>query len=214
MAFISRSFLPAWCPGPRDNDASCVLRVSTGDQALLLTGDIEAGVEQALVMADAAGLGSSVVVAAHHGSRSSSSAGFIEAVAPRYVLFSAGAHNRWGFPRVEVEQRWCDGGAVPLNTAVEGAIGFRFTPSSLQGPFLHARRHRRYWQWQIRTTSSNLGRLGTCSENRREYIHGRSRHPASRGTRTSLYIVGSASASLPPKFSDQVPTPLFKNLQF
>ena len=140
---------PGLVPGAEGNDASCVLRVSTGDQALLLTGDIEAGVEQALVKVDAAGLGSSVVVAAHHGSRSSSSAGFIEAVAPRYVLFSAGVHNRWGFPRVEVEQRWCDGGAVPLNTAVEGAIGFRFTPSSLQGPFLHARRHRRYWQWQM-----------------------------------------------------------------
>ena len=147
---------PGPLPGPEGNDASCVLRIATGNQALLLTGDIEAGVEQALVESDAAGLRSSVVVAAHHGSSSSSSAGFVNAVSPRYVLFSAGAHNRWGFPRSGVQQRWCDAGAVPLNTAVEGAIGFRFTPSSLEGPFLHARSHRRYWQWQM-GTSKNSG---------------------------------------------------------
>ncbi len=57
------------------------------------------------------------------------------------------------------------------------------------------------WKVQLflskcRATSSNLGAAGACSENHREYIH-----------------VGSASASLPPKFSDQAPAPLFNSLR-
>lgn len=140
-------------PGIRDglegNDASCVLRVSTGDQALLLTGDIGAGMEEKLVVRERERLKSTVVVAAHHGSSSSSTSTFIDTVAARYVLFSAGVHNRWGFPRAEVQRRWCEAGVLPLNTAVEGSIGFRFTPVGVQGPFLHAESDRRYWQWQM-----------------------------------------------------------------
>ena len=58
------------------------------------------------------------------------------------------------------------------------------------------RRQYRAGQAMSRVPSSKLGRVGASSENRREYIH-----------------VGSASASLPPKFSDQAPAPLFNDLQ-
>jgi len=81
---------PGPLPGSEGNDASCVLRIATGNQALLLTGDIEAGVEQALVEYDAAALRSSVVVAAHHGSRSSSSAAFVKAVSSGLLAVADG----------------------------------------------------------------------------------------------------------------------------
>ena len=131
------------------NNSSCVLRVSTGDRVLLITGDIEAAVERQLLASRRRQLASSVVVASHHGSNSSSIRPFIEATRPRYVLFSAGADNRWGFPRQEVMERWCKGGAVPLTTATEGGIRFRFGPTSLSEPRPHGRFHRRYWQWQM-----------------------------------------------------------------
>lgn len=134
---------------PDGNNSSCVLRISTGEKALLLTGDIEGRVERQLVEKQNRYLASAVVVAPHHGSNSSSTGPFIEVTEPRYVLFSAGAGNRWGFPRQEVLGRWCKGGALPLSTAAEGSIRFRFGPSSLSGPRLHGRRHKRYWQWQM-----------------------------------------------------------------
>ncbi len=104
-----------------DNDGSCVLRVEASRASLLLPGDIERGREQHLVQR---GLlpQVDVVIAPHHGSRSSSSPPFVTATRPRILVFSAGHLNRWGFPAPAVVRRWAQSGACLLNTADSGAI--------------------------------------------------------------------------------------------
>jgi competence protein ComEC len=102
-----------------DNDGSCVLRVETARASLLLTGDIERSRERRLAgTLEPAGL----VLAPHHGSRSSSSEELVAALRPVFVAFSAGHGNRWGFPAPEVVRRWRASGACLLDTAAAGAL--------------------------------------------------------------------------------------------
>ena len=91
-------------------------------------------------------LRSLVLVAGHHGSRTSTSAGFLNTVAPEYVLFSAGYRNRYGFPQPEVLARVESLGAVSLDTMGDGAIEFQFfRDGPPTAPRLHRHEQRRYW---------------------------------------------------------------------
>jgi len=127
------------------NDASCVLKVSAGGDSALITGDIERKGEDWLLAFAPDKLQSQIVVAAHHGSASSSGEGFVHAVRPRYVLFATGRANRWGFPREEVVNRWQAVGAAALNTAMEGAIEFHLGAGRAADPVLWHPFSRRYW---------------------------------------------------------------------
>ncbi len=106
------------------NDASCVLHVATGGASVLLTGDIEAGVESELV-AGGADLSADVLLAPHHGSDSSSTEPFLRAVAPDWIWFSAGYVNRFGFPSAPVLDRVRALGIATANTASDGAVSLR-----------------------------------------------------------------------------------------
>lgn len=106
------------------NDASCVILVAAGDARLLLTGDIESGVEQTLLSSGLPGNVDAVFVP-HHGSDTSSSIGLTSALAADVALVSAGYRNRWGLPRPDVVGRWQAAGAAILVTAQEGAVGLR-----------------------------------------------------------------------------------------
>ena len=86
------------------NNNSVVVRLVYGNVAVLLTGDIEAVVEQQLVR-DGAMLASIVLKAAHHGSCTSTTQGFLEAVDPEVVVISVGANNDFGQPCEEVLER-------------------------------------------------------------------------------------------------------------
>ncbi len=110
------------------NDASCVLRVSAGPYALLLTGDVEAAAERALIQSRAP-LGADVVIVPHHGSLTSSSAPFVDSVRPGVAIVSAAHANRWGFPKPGVVDRWRTAGADVINTADSGAVFFRICAS-------------------------------------------------------------------------------------
>jgi competence protein ComEC len=132
--------------GLKGNDASCVLRVSSRGQSVLLTGDIEKAGEHWLVAHAGDRLPSDLVVAAHHGSSSSSSREFVQAVRAKQVLYSAGKRNRWGFPRPEVVARWRDTGAGEANTADQGSLESLLGGAEEESvPALPARR-KRYWQ--------------------------------------------------------------------
>lgn len=110
------------------NDASCVLQVSgTGGNALLV-GDLMRDGERRLVQRDLAHLSSDVLVVPHHGSRTSSSAEFVEAVAPHFALVPVGYRNRWGFPNQEVLQRYRQAGASVLDTVSSGTVEMRLWP--------------------------------------------------------------------------------------
>ena len=127
------------------NDASCVLRVSTPTASVLLTGDIERRVEQQLVTT-AATLRSDIVVAPHHGSRSSSSEAFVAATNANVVIFANGWANRYGFPATEIEQRWRSAGATPISTATAGSVSFTIRPDAGIGePQCRRVHNRRFW---------------------------------------------------------------------
>ena len=114
-------------PGDADNATSCVLRIATGKAHVLLTGDIEAAAELALLARGGPGV-VDLVLAPHHGSRSSSTEAFVQATQPRYVVFSTGHLNRWHFPSAVVMRRWQDTGACLLDTAEHGSLKFDASP--------------------------------------------------------------------------------------
>ncbi|MGH8453796.1 MAG: ComEC/Rec2 family competence protein, partial [Nevskiales bacterium] len=111
------------------NEGSCVLRVSAGAHALLLTGDIEAAAEAHLLETSPEKLVADVIVVPHHGSRSSSTSDFVAAVNPRYALVPAGWANRWGFPKAEVRERYEASGAQVETTGTHGALQLRMSPA-------------------------------------------------------------------------------------
>ena len=128
----------------RPNDNSCVLRISTGNEHILLTGDIEKRAEQRLLSVHADQLPASLLVAPHHGSSSSSDVGFIAAVLPDYAVFTSGYLNRFGHPKQEIRQRYIDSGATLLRSDQDGAI---LAKMNAQGLTVERYRetHRRYW---------------------------------------------------------------------
>ena len=83
------------------HDMNIVVRAEYGDFSVLLTGDAEAEIEHQLIAAGAE-LGSTVLKLGHHGSRTSSSAAFLQAVSPEVVVYQAGIDNRYGHPHPEV----------------------------------------------------------------------------------------------------------------
>ncbi len=102
------------------NDRSCVLRVVGASTSLLLTGDIEAAGEQWLRRH--ADLTADVVLMGHHGSATSSTAGFVEATGAHHALASVGFLNRWEHPRPAVVSRWQGAGATVWRTDRHGAL--------------------------------------------------------------------------------------------
>ena len=91
--------------GNKSNAMSCVLRIANGTHSALLAGDIEQPQEAALVDAGA-NLKVDVLLVPHHGSKTSSSAAFLDAVQPQIALVQAGYRNRFGHPAPGVMDRY------------------------------------------------------------------------------------------------------------
>lgn len=128
----------------RRNDLSCVLQVRGHHGGILLPGDIEARAEKKLVEQFGDALRSEILVAPHHGSKTSSTARFIEAVAPRHVLFPVGYRNRYRHPHADVVRRYAGHGAALHDSPSAGALEFRLGAGGLTVAAYRAR-HRRYW---------------------------------------------------------------------
>lgn len=92
----------------KSNAMSCVLRVSNGTHSVLLTGDIERPQEEQLVANATDLLASDLLLVPHHGSKSSSSAAFLDAVRPRFALIQSGYRNRYGHPAQSVVERFAE----------------------------------------------------------------------------------------------------------
>lgn len=118
--------------GKNNNNNSCVIKASDGHNSLLLTGDISKVVEQKMINRalqtsqyhDSENLQADILIAPHHGSKTSSSITFIEQVDPSWVVFSAGYKNRWNFPILEVVERYQQQGIKHLSTSNTGFIRF------------------------------------------------------------------------------------------
>jgi competence protein ComEC len=105
------------------NNASCVLRIDTeGGQSALLTGDIERPAEQVLLAGQRDRLPADVLVVPHHGSKTSSSRAFIDAIHPEIALFPSGYRNRYGFPKPVILDRYAEIRATVDQTGLSGAI--------------------------------------------------------------------------------------------
>jgi competence protein ComEC len=129
----------------RDNELGCVLRIETGEQSILLAADIESGAEQRLLAMHHGKLPATVLVAPHHGSKSSSSEAFVAAVHPAYVVFTNGYRNRFGHPDEAVVARYRAAGSTTLRSDEEGAV--TITLSAAGSALESQRRSRaRYWQ--------------------------------------------------------------------
>lgn len=109
----------------RGNDGSLVLQIRYAGRVILLPGDIERGGEGELIEVWGDALRADVLKAPHHGSRTSSSAPFLDAVRPRWVVVPAGYRNRFGMPHPEVLARYRARGAKVYRTDCEGAIVVR-----------------------------------------------------------------------------------------
>lgn len=123
----------------KGNNLSCVLLVSVAGHHLLLPGDIEAEIERDLVVSAKAYFPIEVLVAPHHGSRTSSSRAFIAATQPKIVVFSTGYLNRYHFPAKNVQKRYQIEGILAYNTADNGAISFSFNEQGEISPVTTAR---------------------------------------------------------------------------
>ena len=108
-----------------NNNNSCVLRISDGYRSLLLTGDIEKKQEKILLRKQNGKLQNDIIFAPHHGSKHSSSQAFINAVSPKWVVFSAGFMNHWGFPAKEVKLRYQKQDVKMINTGLSGFVRFK-----------------------------------------------------------------------------------------
>lgn len=104
-----------------DNAASVVLRVVAGDCRILLTGDIDAATEAALLAAGVP-VDATALKVSHHGSGGASSARFLAAVAPQVAVISVGADNRFGHPAAATLKRLEVQGARVLRTDQDGTI--------------------------------------------------------------------------------------------
>ncbi|MDO6427889.1 DNA internalization-related competence protein ComEC/Rec2 [Thalassotalea sp. 1_MG-2023] len=114
------------------NDDSCVVRISDDKFSVLLTGDISKKVELALVDNYGEKLNSDVLVAPHHGSKTSSSKSFIQAVSPNEVIFSAGFLNRWNMPHQDVVNRYHQVNIKTYTTATDGRVRVIVGPEGYQ----------------------------------------------------------------------------------
>ena len=127
-------------PSSRRNNMSCVLRVEAAGRAMLLTGDIERQVEVQLLDRP---VRAEDLLVPHHGSRSSSSAEFIAAVAPRWAVVPAGYRSRFGHPHAEVLERYHAAGVQVVRTDRDGAVSV-FLKEDVLVTTERARRSR-YW---------------------------------------------------------------------
>ncbi len=129
----------------QDNNSSCLLQIGRTKQRILLTGDIEAFAEQSVTGRYGSALESAILTAPHHGSKTSSTPGFLTAVNPKYALFSLGYFNRFHFPAPKVVERYRASGVRQWYTAQDGAVMVKM-PADGPPVFLSANPHRYFWQ--------------------------------------------------------------------
>ncbi len=116
---------PGGSPGEAsdENNRSLALRLTFGRASFLFAGDIGREAEKAILRA-VPDVRARVLKVPHHGSDTSSSSEFLEAVGPEYAVITAGEGNRYGFPRPEVLERLASAGVRVLRTDLDGAVVF------------------------------------------------------------------------------------------
>ncbi len=120
--FIEKKEIETW---RNLNNNSLVLKISFGATSFLFPGDIKAQAEYELVSTVGNKLKSTVLLAPHHGSKTSNTKMFLEKVTPEVVVISSRYKSRFGFPHPLVLKRYQDMGCRVLETARNGAVSMR-----------------------------------------------------------------------------------------
>ncbi len=131
--------------GARPNALSCVLRIANSGRSALLVGDIEA-LQEARLVASGRNLKADVLLMPHHGSKTSSTPEFLDAVRPQVALAQAGYRNRFGHPAPAVLERYRERGIRVVDSPRCGAATW-----STASPDVICQREvaKRYWHHQV-----------------------------------------------------------------
>ena len=136
----------------KPNAVSCVLRVQDAQgRSALLTGDIEAPQEAALLQRQGNALASTVLIVPHHGSRTSSTAAFLDAVQPEKAVVQAGYRSRFGHPAPDVLARYADRRIDVVRTDQCGAWLWHDGAAACTRDV-----RRRYWHWTAPVGGANV----------------------------------------------------------
>lgn len=127
------------------NNGGCVLRIESGAYAALLPADIEKKAEQRLVRDKLNSLQADVLLAPHHGSRSSSTEEFVEAVQPRWVIHSAAWHSQFRHPTPSVVARYARAGAQQVVTGLRGAVSLHIDEHGITAPQFAREQQMHFW---------------------------------------------------------------------
>ncbi|MDY1036572.1 ComEC family protein [Lelliottia sp. CFBP8978] len=129
------TFTAHWPPREyqaQGNNRSCVVKVDDGQHSVLLTGDIEAKAEQAMLSHHWQFLTSTLIQVPHHGSNTSSSLALIQRVEGKIALASAARYNAWRFPSAKVVKRYRKEGYSWFDTPRYGQISVSFSSHGWQ----------------------------------------------------------------------------------
>ena len=129
-----------------DNNRSCVLKITSEYGTILLTGDIEKEAEAVLLATNLDALDSDILVAPHHGSKTSSTPSFIQAVNPTTTIFTVGYLNRFKHPKPVIVDRYIDNASDIIRSDYAGAIQLGFIKAKQINIAEWRKIKRRYWQ--------------------------------------------------------------------
>ncbi len=130
----------------KDNNRGCVLRIATRHSVALIPADIEARAEAQLLASAPEKLRAQVLIAPHHGSKTSSTQAFVNAVDPRIVIYPIGYRNRFRHPHSDVEERYLRQGSHVYRTDRDGALTLHFGARDAIRVTPHRATYKRYWQ--------------------------------------------------------------------
>ena len=131
--------------GISNNNRSCVLQIQYKDQTIILPGDIEAEVERQLQKDKKIAQPITLLVAPHHGSKTSSTPSFVRTLKPEHVVFSTGYKHHFGHPAAAVVARYQREKSALWNTSEHGAIEFTWDKQGYLHIMSTRRVKKRYW---------------------------------------------------------------------
>jgi competence protein ComEC len=144
----------------KNNDRGCVLKITAPGGRVLVPADIERRSEEAL-LARGADLGADVLLAGHHGSKTSSTDAFVERVHPQAVVFAVGYRNRFGHPHRDVVTRYQAIDARLFRSDSDGAVLVTIVPEGKIDIARYRGMYRRYWLEAPSEAAATLeGQLG------------------------------------------------------
>jgi competence protein ComEC len=115
----------------KGNNKSCVVKINNGKKSILLSGDIEKEAEKYLLKKYGDKLKSDILIAPHHGSKTSSTIEFLKVVNPKIAIFSAGFQNSFKHPAKAIIKRYKDLGIKIFSTSCSGRISVNLNDLSI-----------------------------------------------------------------------------------